>query len=175
MKKLILLLLFIPLVSFGQTKIFINEDLTNSLKVHNQERELLGLSKLEWSTDLQKDAENYAKYLARTDTFKHSQQNNQGENLYLSYYSKTVNNITSNVFSKTPLKDASFAWYNEIKDYSYSAIKMDSLFPKIGHYTQMIWSSTKKVGIGKARSKSGKVYVVARYYPAGNILGKTPY
>ncbi|GIS21391.1 MAG: hypothetical protein CM15mP121_2430 [Bacteroidota bacterium] len=27
---------------------------------------------------------------------------------------------------------------------------------------------------GKARSKSGKVYVVPRYYPAGNILGKTP-
>ena len=41
---------------------------------------------------------------------------------------------------------------------------MDSMFPKVGHYT-MIWSRTKEVGIGKARSKSGKVYVVARYYP----------
>ena len=58
----------------------------------------------------------------------------------------------------------SVAWYNEIKDYSYASIKMDSLFPKVGHYTQMIWSITKEVGIGKARSKSGKVYVVARYY-----------
>ena len=74
----------------------------------------------------------------------------QGENLYLSYASKTVNNVKSNIFSKTSSKkDNHVAWYNEIKDYSYASIKMDSLFPKVGHYTQMIWSSTKEVGIGK--------------------------
>ena len=167
MKKLILLLLFIPVVSFGQTKIFINEDLTNSLKVHNQERELLGLSKLEWSTDLQKDAENYAKYLARTDTFKHSQQNNQGENLYYEYNSKSI--------TKKPFERASIAWLDEKKDFTYSTIKVDKNFYKIGHYTQMIWAETKKVGIGAYSNNKGNVYVVARYSPAGNVIGEYPY
>ena len=160
-------------MAFGQN----DKDIQQAVKVHNEARKEVGVNKLIWSPKLQNDATIYAQELAKKDKgLVHSTNlGDQGENLYLSYYSKTVNNITSNVFSKTSFKDASVAWYNEIKDYSYSVIKMDSLFPKIGHYTQMIWSSTKEVGIGKARSKSGKVYVVARYYPAGNILGKTPY
>ena len=38
----------------------------------------------------------------------------------------------------------------------------------------MIWNETTQVGIAYSRSKSGKVYVVARYYPAGNITGQFP-
>ena len=158
---------------FGQN----DKDIQQAVKVHNEARKEVGVDKLIWSSKLQNDATIYAQELAKKDKgLAHSNAlGDQGENLYLSYEFKIVNNVTSNVFSKTPLKDASVAWYNEIKDYSYASIKMDSLFPKVGHYTQMIWSTTKEVGIGKARSKSGKVYVVARYYPAGNILGKPPY
>ena len=39
----------------------------------------------------------------------------------------------------------------------------------------MVWFNTKEVGIASARSKNGKVYVVARYYPTGNIIGEFPY
>lgn len=39
----------------------------------------------------------------------------------------------------------------------------------------MIWSSTIKVDIGAYVNKQGKVYVVARYYPAGNMICKYPY
>ena len=35
----------------------------------------------------------------------------------------------------------------------------------------MIWQSTQKFGCGKARSRSGKVVVVAYYEPKGNIKG----
>lgn len=41
----------------------------------------------------------------------------------------------------------------------------------IGHFTQLIWRSTKYFGIGKARSRSGKIVIVAHYLPAGNISG----
>lgn len=167
MKKLILQLLFIPLISFGQTKILIKEDVINSLSVHNQERELLGLNKLEWSTELQKDAENYAKHLAKTDTFEHSKQNNQGENLYYEYNSLSI--------TKKPFERASISWLDEKKDFVYSPIKNDNNFFKIGHYTQMIWKDTTKVGIGAYVNKKGNVYVVARYFPPGNFLGKYPY
>ena len=37
-----------------------------------------------------------------------------------------------------------------------------------GHFTQLIWKGSEKLGVGVATSASGKVYVVARYHPAGN-------
>ena len=71
------------------------------------------------------------------------------------------------------LADASIAWLDEKKDFSYA--KIDSRknnFDLIGHYTQMIWSKSREVGIALSKSKSGNVYVVARYYPSGNCIGQ---
>ena len=39
----------------------------------------------------------------------------------------------------------------------------------------LLWSNTTKVGIAYSKSKSGKIYVVARYYPAGNHTGEHPF
>jgi hypothetical protein len=39
----------------------------------------------------------------------------------------------------------------------------------------MVWNDTKRLGIASAVSKNGTVYIVARYYPAGNYLGEYPY
>ena len=105
---------------------------------------------------------------------QHSQ-TNDGENLTYSYgYEKLKGKITP-IYSKTPLSDASTGWYEEKKDYKYSKIKRIRVGPPIGHYTQMVWKDTKEVGISYAISKSGSVYVVARYYPPGNYSGEYPY
>jgi hypothetical protein len=40
-----------------------------------------------------------------------------------------------------------------------------------GHFTQLVWAASRHFGIGKARSRSGKIVVVAHYAPAGNISG----
>lgn len=34
-----------------------------------------------------------------------------------------------------------------------------------------MWASTRLFGVGKARSRSGKILVVANYKPPGNISG----
>ena len=177
MKKLILLL-FIPLVSFSQDYYGSVEylDIDSCLDVHNKARAEVGAKQLFWSPELANDAQKYAEELANKDSMVHSEENNgQGENLYYSYKSKTLNGVKSFEFSETPFTDASNAWYGEIVDYSYGPIKNDSHFYKIGHYTQMIWSTTKELGMGYAKSKSGKIYVVARYYPQGNYIGEYPY
>ena len=36
----------------------------------------------------------------------------------------------------------------------------------------MVWVGSRSFGVGKARSKSGKVIVVAHYHPKGNIPGQ---
>jgi len=43
-----------------------------------------------------------------------------------------------------------------------------------GHFTQVVWKESEKLGIGKAdifRDGLNCTYVVARYRPAGNMLG----
>lgn len=39
-------------------------------------------------------------------------------------------------------------------------------------FTQMVWCDSRKFGIGKARTRTGKVIVVANYRPGGNVPGK---
>ena len=43
-----------------------------------------------------------------------------------------------------------------------------------GHFTQVVWKESKLLGIGKAdihRDDMNCTYVVARYRPAGNMMG----
>ena len=61
-------------------------------------------------------------------------------------------------------------WYNEVKDYDFQSKPIYN--PKCGHFTQVIWVSSKEVGLGKATSSNGMSFVVARYSPAGNNLNE---
>lgn len=165
-----LLLLLLPSLIIGQ----LDKDKLSALQVHNDARKEVGVAPLVWSVKLEEQALNYAKQIARTNNYKHSN-TRDGENLAMFYEYEESNKIKTYIYSDTPLYDASNAWYDEIKDYKYSKIKRYRVGPKIGHYTQMVWKDTKEVGVASAISKNGKVYVVARYYPAGNYLGEYPY
>lgn len=44
-----------------------------------------------------------------------------------------------------------------------------------GHFTQVVWENSNQLGIGIAFSgDSKKVWIVAEYYPAGNVAGQFP-
>lgn len=40
----------------------------------------------------------------------------------------------------------------------------------IGHFTQLVWKNTQLVGFGKSFDDQGCVYIVANYFPPGNIV-----
>lgn len=144
-------------------------DKAAALKIHNDARADVGVAALQWSDALAADAAKWALNLAKQDRMYHSdneQRSGQGENLYM----------TTATDREESGKNASQAWYDEIQLYTYSPIGSgQNNFSAIGHYTQMVWESTTQVGMALAVSKSGATYVVARYSPAGNYIGETPY
>uniref|UniRef100_G1KE85 ShKT domain-containing protein n=1 Tax=Anolis carolinensis TaxID=28377 RepID=G1KE85_ANOCA len=77
-----------------------------------------------------------------------------------------------------PWSDAVQSWYDEVHDFEhgYGAIWQDAV---VGHYTQVVWYRSWKVGCGFARcpNKRYENYYVCQYSPAGNRkdLLNTPY
>merc|ERR1739848_631959 len=63
---------------------------------------------------------------------------------------------------------AAQCWYSdEIKNYNWHAGKAKS--GKVaGHFTQLIWDNSVKLGVGMAFGKKGDPYVVCRYFKPGN-------
>jgi uncharacterized protein YkwD len=159
-KAAVLFLLIIPfLLAFS-----VGTARNDALKIHNDARAEVGQSDLQWSGKLEREAKRYANLLARRDKgLKHDLKSKDGENLYMEYGYSNDNYLGR----------ASEAWLSERDEYTYDRVSWSNM--NTGHYTQMIWSSTQHVGIAYAISKSGTVYVVARYSPAGNIIGVYPY
>lgn len=69
-------------------------------------------------------------------------------------------------------------WESEKIDYNYKLNKCAE-GKECGHYTQLVWSSTERLGCGRAvrTTNDGRTYViwVCNYAPAGNIRGQRPY
>ena len=66
----------------------------------------------DWSEKLEQQALKYAKQIARTNNYKHSN-TKDGENL------ACFMNMKNGIF----IQICEMAWYDEIKDYKYSKIK----------------------------------------------------
>jgi glioma pathogenesis-related protein 2 len=67
---------------------------------------------------------------------------------------------------------ATQSWYDEIKDYNFNR---PGFSMSTGHFTQVVWKSTTKLGMGIGFADGGrKVIVVAQYGPAGNMMGDFP-
>ena len=86
---------------------------------------------------------------------------------------------TSSVFSSPSLysgqeltgRKATEMWYDEIKYYNFSKPGFSS---QTGHFTQVVWVESRELGVGKATAANGMQFVVARYFPPGNMLGSFP-
>lgn len=132
-----------------------------ALDNNNHMRSKVGVPPLEWSPVLSAAAQQWAEHLAKKGTMMHSNSGGMGENLFYGY----GKDFTPN--------DAIEAWYSEKKQYTYGKFRNGG--PVVGHYTQLVWRNTEKVGMGMARSRDGKIFIVANYYPAGNWIGQKPY
>ncbi|XP_058802573.1 uncharacterized protein LOC131670725 [Phymastichus coffea] len=73
-------------------------------------------------------------------------------------------------------------WYNEVKNFNRNQvsrfINKGAGGNMIGHYTQLVWAKTTKIGCGVSKYKNGYAnlfYLVCNYGPSGNYLSEPVY
>ena len=135
------------------------------LAAQNAERRAARVAPFAWDARLAAGASAYARHLAATGTFRHSDgraRAGSGENLWMG---------TAGAFSAEEMIGD---WASERRWFvrgTFPKISRTGRWSDVGHYTQLVWRTTTRVGCGVARG-NGRDVLVCRYAPAGNIDGR---
>jgi pathogenesis-related protein 1 len=139
--------------------------------VPNENRSSLQIVSLVWNSTLENYAASYAASQDKSGgscsgSLKHSG-GPYGENLYWYW--------TSTGALATPAQAVN-AWIAEKQYYSYK--NNSCATGKVcGHYTQVVWAKTRRVGcfVRACTSNRGATYIICSYDPPGNYVGQRPY
>ena len=132
---------------------------------HNAVRAGAGTPALSWDASLASGAQAYAQQLAASGAFQHSDRRARpgiGENLWMG---------TSGAFSP---EQTVGNWASEKQWFRpgiFPNVSRTGNWEQIGHYSQIIWRTTTRVGCGVAQGR-GRDVLVCRYSPAGNVDGR---
>ena len=135
------------------------------LSLHNRERTGLGVAPLQWNAALAQSAQSWANHLAATGAFEHAAElpsNPEGENLWEG---------TKGAYRLEQRVDA---WIREKRFFKPGTFPDNSTtgnVEDVGHYTQVAWRATSKVGCAQATGLHTDV-LVCRYSNAGNYVGE---
>ena len=117
------------------------------------------MAPLHWSPALARHAQVWADRLAKRGcALEHRRDDGYGENLYWSSATSTASAVVAE-------------WAAEAKHYDH---RKNSCKGVCGHYTQMVWSTTRALGCGTARCGTAEIWV-CNYDPPGNFVGQAPY
>jgi len=154
-----------PGTSAAQTgSAFTEEEADALVQEHNYARDQVGVQqRVTWSKDLARYAQEWADRIAEAGKFEHRPDGKYGENL------------AAGLAERYGAREAAATWLKEKEAYDAGKRELE----KVGHYTQMVWSRTTRIGAGKAVIKAGPMkgwtVVVCNYDPPGNVRGEQPY
>lgn len=144
---------------------------------HNKWRTEAGVKEeLSYSPALAATAQAWANTLKQTNQcrMRHSKPSGQyGENLYWAS-AMTWSDGRLELQKVTPEKVVN-SWAGEMADYDYANNRC-APGKVCGHYTQVVWRTTRMVGCAMAVCEDTKDQIwVCQYQPAGNWAGRKPY
>ena len=152
--------------------------MTGMIEVHNRVRASVGVPPLTWSPTLASYAQAWAEHLAsdgcRMVHRSHAGNNplKAGENLY--WASPTRWSDGRSEPQRIAPEQPPAAWAGEGSDYDLGSNRCAE--GKVcGHYTQMVWASSRQVGCGSQLCADGGQIWVCNYDPPGNWVGQRPY
>lgn len=132
---------------------------------HNVERRERGVAALTWDPALAHGAQVYANELARLNLLRHSPRTGRrgiGENLWMG---------TSNYFAPARMVGDWASERSMFRPAYFPAVSTTGNWADVGHYTQIIWPATQRVGCAIGRSPRSDI-LVCRYWPSGNVDGQ---
>ncbi|MBV6647658.1 MAG: pathogenesis-related family 1 protein [Cyclobacteriaceae bacterium] len=136
------------------------EEIKILIERHNYWRAEVGVGPITWSEEMAVEANKWALELKKNCGFYHSK-GKYGENLWKG---------TTGAYPTSYVVDA---WGSEKADYKYKSNKCKT-GKMCGHYTQIVWKNTTKVGCAKIEC-DGMTTWVCEYDPPGNWVGQKPY
>lgn len=135
------------------------------LAAHNAERARARVPLLVWDNELGSAAASYAQQMAMTGRFEHSNRRlrpGTGENLWMGSH------------GAFPIEAMVGAWASEKRWFAagiFPSVSRTGNWEDVGHYSQMIWPTTLRIGCALA-STPRIDYLVCRYATKGNIDGR---
>jgi uncharacterized protein YkwD len=127
------------------------------LAAHNRYRARHCAPPLTWSGELVKESQRWAKNLAaHRCAFEHNPDPRYGENLA---YFRPPGALSQ--------EDVAEQWYREIDGYNF---KKPGFSMEAGHFTQLVWVGTKRLGCASVECGGGELWV-CNYDPPGNMQG----
>lgn len=132
---------------------------------HNAVRAELNIAPLTWSPQVAAFAQEWADALAERGCMT----------IHRPYEGPDAQKYGENLFSSwgdaPSAVDVVAHWVSEVAD--YNAVT-DTCSGVCGHYTQVVWAASERLGCGMASCGDKEVWV-CNYDPAGNIWGERPY
>lgn len=133
---------------------------------HARERAAVGAPPMIWDTALADDALAYAREMARTRRFAHAEQpqgaGREGENLWTG---------TRGAYRYDEMFGHWAAEKRDFVDAPTPAFSRTGRWQDVAHYTQIVWRASTRVGCALA-SNATDDYLVCRYSPPGNVVGR---
>jgi len=133
------------------------------LTPHNDARARVGVGPLVWDATVAAYAQNYANTRTADCAMQHSGGGGRyGENLF------------KEMGYPDPIGTGVMSWVNEKQYYDYSSNSC-AAGQVCGHYTQVVWRNSKRLGCAQAQCNDGWTFVICNYYPQGNFNNQKPY
>ncbi|KAF6173045.1 hypothetical protein GIB67_006421 [Kingdonia uniflora] len=132
------------------------------LHEHNKVRRKNGEPLLTWDRTLARYARRWAAKRVANCDMVHSN-GPYGENVYW-----------GSDYTRHSAADAVRAWAGETRHFNAHS---NSCAPNqlCGHYTQIVWASSKRIGCARVKCNNGGVYIMCSYDPRGNIIDVNPF